>query len=142
MSWKNLGFVDVKSVNGNSSSTHNYNFADKAPLKGVNYYRLKMVDLDGTFAFSSVKVISIENGSLSISTYPNPVQDELIIGGLSGAETIKVLDISGRIIVESNNTMNQSKKTLDIRSLTNGMYVISIQAPDGSLVSHKVIKSK
>lgn len=141
-SWKNLGFVDVKSLNGNSSSTLNYNFTDKAPLKGVNYYRLKMVDLDGTFAFSSVKVISIENGSSSISTYPNPVQDELIIEGLSGAETIKVLDTSGRIIVESNNTMNQSKKTLDIRSLTNGMYLISIQAPDGSLVSYKVIKSK
>jgi len=141
-SWKNIGFVHAKSLNGNSKSTLHYDFSDKAPAKGTNYYRLKMVDLDETFAFSSVKVISIEHAAPIISAYPNPVQDELIIEGLRGAETIKVLNSSGRIMLQSKNKADQSKKTLDLRALANGMYLISIQSPDGSLVSHKIIKGR
>ena len=101
-----------------------------------------MVDLDSTYAFSSIRMISFENGAARITVYPNPVQDQLTIEGLGGAETIRILDVSGRIVTQSRNEAGQSRHTFDIRSLSNGIYVINIQMPDGSTVSQKLIKSK
>ena len=50
--WKNVG---EKLANGASSNLINYAFTDPKPLKGTSYYRLKMVDKDKTFAYSSIK---------------------------------------------------------------------------------------
>ncbi|HFA50831.1 MAG TPA: T9SS type A sorting domain-containing protein, partial [Bacteroidetes bacterium] len=69
--WKTLGFVAGQ---GNSAGQHDYQFLDKNPQPGINYYRLRQMDFDGRFSFS--KIISVEwdgadgNG---FSVFPNPV---------------------------------------------------------------------
>lgn len=137
--WVSIGSVRS---NGESSILRNYSYTDNLPEKGQNLYRLRMVDMDGTYAFSSIRMLSVENGAAQISVYPNPVQDELTIEGLGGLETIRILDVSGRIIIQGRNGAGQNRHTFDIRSLSNGIYVVNIQMPDGSIVSQKLIKSK
>ncbi len=45
---------------GNSTNSRQYSFTDAAPLSGVNYYRLRMVDKDGYYSYSPViKVLTI-----------------------------------------------------------------------------------
>ncbi|WP_171037849.1 polysaccharide lyase [Dyadobacter luticola] len=53
--WKTIG---SKSAVGQSRSLVNYNFADSAPKKGNNYYRLKIIDNDRTYAYSSIKNVN------------------------------------------------------------------------------------
>ena len=57
--WETIGFVNGF---GTSSDVHTYLFADKNPVTGKSYYRLKQLDFDGTFEYSNV--IEIEFGLL------------------------------------------------------------------------------
>ncbi|WP_170916740.1 polysaccharide lyase [Dyadobacter psychrophilus] len=50
--WQNVG---EKMAIGASSNLINYAFTDQKPVKGTSYYRLKIVDKDQTFAYSSIK---------------------------------------------------------------------------------------
>ncbi len=141
--WDKIGLVQSLSPETGSNSRLDYHYTDTAPLRGRNYYRLRMVDFDGEYAYSSIAVVFFDNngGAEKISTYPNPAQDELIIDGLSGSETIKVLNVYGQVLIESRNNDGKDKNTLDIRSLTKGIYLINIQTPEGSSVSRKLIKN-
>ncbi len=140
--WSKLGVVPSLSHEMGSTSRLDYHFTDTAPLSGTNYYRLKMIDLDGSYAYSPIRVASFEKEEASISAYPNPAMDELTVTGLNGSELIKILDSSGRTLLESLNRDGGNKKTLDIRSLSGGIYLINIQMPDGSSISQKMIKDK
>lgn len=73
-------WVPVGRVNsaGNSSTAASYLYIDQQPLKPISYYRLKMLDTDGSFTYSPVRKITIGNtGSLCV--YPNPARDHLFI---------------------------------------------------------------
>lgn len=50
-----------------------YNYRHERPIIGSNYYRLKSVDLDGTFEYSDVIRVAFESNR-SISLSPNPLQ--------------------------------------------------------------------
>ena len=47
---------------GESAATIAYRTEDRAPLQGVNYYRLKLVDLDGSFEHSGLEAVRIHDG--------------------------------------------------------------------------------
>jgi hypothetical protein len=53
-----IGTVYTKALNGNSTSTLYYKYVDCAPYNGTNYYRLKMIDLDEQYKFSTIASIS------------------------------------------------------------------------------------
>lgn len=139
--WKSLGFVKSNVASGNTQLRQTYRFTDSAPLDGTNYYRLRQVDLDGNSSHSPVRSVSIENALTRITVYPNPVRDQLTVKGLSGLETIEVQDLSGRSVAQSRNEAGQSEKTFPVKSLLNGMYIITIHTLDGKSVSHKMVKT-
>ena len=68
---KNFSPLLTKKAQGNSASLVSYNAIDGSPLGGTSYYRLKMVDLDGTFEHSKMVSVSTEAGVL-VRAYPNP----------------------------------------------------------------------
>ncbi len=139
--WTKIGFVPTLAPETGSSNLLYYHFADPTPIGRWSYYRLRMIDFDGKFTYSSIRVVTSENSAI-INTYPNPAIDKLTIDGLSGSETIKILDISGRTLIENLNNNGETKKTVNIRSLPNGTFLINIQMPDGSSFSQRMIKSK
>ncbi len=69
--WEKIGFV---SGSGNSNSTKNYSFADNSLLGGEKfYYRLKQIDIDGKFEYSSTVEISVVIAGYELTqNYPNP----------------------------------------------------------------------
>lgn len=56
-----ITFEKIKEIkgNGNSSQMLKYDYIDLKPSTGINYYRLKQVDYNGKFEFSSI--IGIDN---------------------------------------------------------------------------------
>jgi hypothetical protein len=63
---------------GTSAIRNAYSFTDSHYEKGINYYRLKQVDMDGSFAYS--RMIAIESGGMKeVKYFPNPVQSLLSI---------------------------------------------------------------
>lgn len=59
---------------GNSSTLQHYETLDRQPLRGWSYYRIKIVDTDGSFAFSPIRNILINALADKVVIYPNPIQ--------------------------------------------------------------------
>jgi hypothetical protein len=67
-------FTDVGQVKaaGDSRLKLEYSFLDEAPLPGINYYRLKQVDKDGSAEYSKIVAVNVQDGSTQFAIYPNP----------------------------------------------------------------------
>lgn len=92
-------FVSVIQIpgKGNSYSTQTYNTSDKAPVKGLSYYRLKQTDTDGSFSYSNIIPINFDFAVWTqnpVSGYNIPV---FIAGSKSDPLTIKFIDVLGRV---------------------------------------------
>jgi hypothetical protein len=75
-----INFVELGTVDGNGTTNYEitYNFTDFTPIQGVNYYRLKQIDFDGTFEYSSIIAVEVEGGVTKTSIvklHPNPANE-------------------------------------------------------------------
>ncbi|MEM9917577.1 MAG: T9SS type A sorting domain-containing protein [Bacteroidota bacterium] len=87
----------VEAMEDNNQMVNSYGTVDRDPVQGFNYYRLKQVDLDGTFYYSEIIVVSLENKGNPI-LFPNPVSDRLSIhmGGTNqSAVDVQIYDNTG-----------------------------------------------
>ncbi len=125
-----IGFVEGA---GNSTDQRKYYFLHKATLSKPNYYRLKQLDFDGSFSFSSV--IESNGASLSehivLSNYPNPFNPGTTISYRivsSGFLTITVFDVMGSKIYESSRYVDAGLKTeyIDFSGKAAGQYVVRV----------------
>jgi hypothetical protein len=70
-------FYAIGQINGKGNSTQisNYLFTDEDVVEGISYYRLKQVDFNGRFTYSTIK--SIENEVIEIvsNVFPNPSEN-------------------------------------------------------------------
>jgi hypothetical protein len=137
-------WASIASVNamGESRITNNYSFTDHSPLEGTNYYRLKMVDADETFAYSSIKVVKLQSTS-SVKIYPNPVTetifiDEKILDQLSG---VSIQTQRGNTILTSNNK-NDISKGLNVKNLNSGLYFVNLKYSSGLIKTQKIVVRK
>lgn len=82
---------------GTTFEPQTYRFTHHTPSQGINYYRLKQVDFDGTFAYSKVIAINAP-GSKDIFAFPNPAKDKITVqyDRSKGAGNIQLFDALGR----------------------------------------------
>jgi hypothetical protein len=117
----------------NTPGQHNYSFTDNLPLDGINFYRLKQIDLDGKSQLSQVVRISRDKPGAQLRIWPNPATDLLMMeyGGSGTQVMIRVFDSRGALV---KNQSSQSTGTLSInvQSLAKGMYWVELS--DGQLV--------
>lgn len=95
-----IDFTDIGSVPAkvNSSITSNYQFIDDHPLSGVNYYRLRIVQLNTGSQHSIIrKVVFGRNDDIVI--YPNPVSAGIVyIQTANDCNKIELYDITGKLL--------------------------------------------
>jgi uncharacterized delta-60 repeat protein len=118
----------VKS-SGNSSSAKNYVFTDAQPVTGANFYRLKMVDIDGSFTYSKVVVVNMNSITKGLQIFPNPVKDVLYVQA-TGSETaiVQITDAAGRIMKQQKIQLNGSTSfSVEVQSFPAGKYYMLLQ---------------
>ena len=59
--------------------TLKYSFIDMAPASGTNFYRLKMVDIDGRFEYSGIITIRTNVQGFEVTASPNPFTNNVTI---------------------------------------------------------------
>jgi pectinesterase len=120
-----LQFNVLSDINAKNTATANYQYADKYPLQGVGYYRLKMVDKDGSYKYSAVITINTK-ASASLLVYPNPVNQVLVLTHAKAAKhaTITVFSTDGKQQFSTNVQEGAIQTAINAEKLTSGIYVI------------------
>lgn len=110
-------------------------------ISGTRYFRLKMIDKDGTFTYSNIASAKIDCGQRSISIYPNPVVDKININiiAFSGKITGRLYNSTGQLV--STVVLNNGNNKIDITPLPNGLYNLIIVDENGHIVTHKLAKN-
>ena len=96
----NWSSIFIKTVPVNSTTEKTYYFTDNTVGIGTYYYRLRIQELNNTETFSAVLIEKLDCKAGDIMLYPNPVKDVLYISGLSGKATVRIIDLSGKTILE------------------------------------------
>jgi hypothetical protein len=139
---KEIGSVKAA---GNSSSPLTYDFADLAPMKGWNYYRIKQVDVDGKYIFSNTAAVNFDKGFGMMVIYPNPAKDQLNVeytAERAGKLELQVIDSKGAVLMSTKMavTTGRNIRPLNISSLSKGMYLLKYVDAEGNVSFAKFIK--
>lgn len=108
----------------NATNLKNYSFTDAQPGTD-NYYRLKIVDINGTYRMSHI--VSVRSKSaLTIKMSPNPVRGMLTVQHpkASAGTTLQVLSPDGRMVKQIMVPVNAVITPVDLTGLGNGTYHI------------------
>lgn len=126
VTWKVLGNVGGA---GTTSTTHYYSFEDTKPVSGISYYRLKQVDFNGEYTYSSVKCINRPaNADKMYKAYVNQDIDAFIVQGEEiAACNIEVYNNLGiKMTNLSFNPISTDKVVINVGQLPIGTYFIKI----------------
>lgn len=121
-----LGKIDGA---GNSSEELNYSFMHNKPVDGVNYYRLKQVDYDGTYTYSEIQSVAFKEFNNGIRIAPNPFKDELNINLTSDFQedtNFKVYDLLGQVVYNGVIEREQLNVSLNLADFKAGVYIVRI----------------
>lgn len=125
--WQKAGFVSGK---GTTTAEQAYHFIHKEAVNGLNYYRLKQMDLDGAFEFSEIISVLTERPE-ELTCFPNPTSGQLTLSGP---------DVEGALVEISNQFGKVVKKariqrgTLDLSELPAGVYLLQVHAGEQEYV--------
>ncbi len=131
-------FVKIGEVEaaGISSATVAYEFIDRdiPTSRRSLVYRLKQIDIDGSFTYSnSIEVALLDNlWNNSIKIFPNPATNQLNITYEAinqGVVNLEVFDLNGKRIIQEKQQPNSQPNTysLDISQLEIGFYLLSVE---------------
>ncbi len=138
------GIATKAATQSTNSAREEYQYNDNLDAVNGNvfFYRLKMVDTDGTFKYSSVIVIRKDQKSIvGITISPNPI----VTGGMAtvkfeantrSAVEFKVVDMAGRVVLKQQNNVTEGINSIAITNLDRlqpGMYML--QMNDGNAVN-------
>ncbi|HEY9007032.1 MAG TPA: hypothetical protein VIM75_12920 [Ohtaekwangia sp.] len=129
---KDLVFETIATIKGKGGLdvTTSYQFVDTAPLVGNNYYRLKSVDLDGSFEYSDVIVAEL-TGNSDVKIYPTLVSDGSFSVQLSDSYSkpvrLEMTDAMGHLVYVSD--LTETISTIEFpTSVLPGIYQVKLSS--------------
>jgi hypothetical protein len=125
----------VKSQEGTSTGKKYFLHDQNPVLNGELFYRLRMVDLDGTYAYSRLQSIRLD-ASPGIAIYPNPATERISL--LSAREG----SIEMFVVYDVNGTERKRAKNVDylqVSDLPNGLYMVTV-VQNGRQYNLKLLK--
>lgn len=128
--------------NGNTSQGHDYHFTHANPVNGMNYYRLKMVDVNGKAEYSSVRIVAFGKNNNTLTIFPNPAgtKTTLLLDGNDGEKLfVKLIDGAGRTVKQLGVTIKNQQAELALEGLHKGMYVVIAVAENGQRFNSKIM---
>ncbi len=144
-----IAVVKSKAEFGNSNQILSYSVVDLSPIAGLNYYRVKQTDFDGTSDYSKLVGVFYQNKSdVAINIYPNPnrgYEFNLVMEGLISFESvvITITNIHGKTVqtdfVNADDMGKLIRKVSPIRKLEPGVYIITVSAASGRFTTRMVV---
>ena len=133
--------------NGQMNKAYAYKDALNNITKGIVYYRLKMVDIDGKFKYSSTRVIRLdEQGNQStVVTYPNPTRNDLRINIPTSWQdqkvTFELFNVNGQNVKRIVNNKAGQTENLNVADIADGVYIVKVSMGSETAVQ-RIVKTK
>jgi hypothetical protein len=131
--WQAIATIAAR---GNTSQASNYTYTDPDPAKTILLYRLKQIDLDGNYKYSSIVRITNKDNKTEMIAYPNPFISQINISVHSfnsQQAAVRIVDVSGKIIrsvVQDLYKGNNNFSITGLEKLGHGIYIVEIIGED------------
>jgi hypothetical protein len=115
----------------NSPNNHAYSFSQTNPAPGLNFYRIKQVDIDGSYHYSEIKEISFDVTDDQIKILHNPVLSNQLEISISSASMkkadLRIFDMNGNCVLHSHISLQKgdNREILSVPSDT-GTYMVQL----------------
>ena len=132
--WETVNFVNGA---GSTTETKQYAFSDRLPLQGLSYYRLKQVDYDGSYTYSSIVEVNnnaVVDNFILAQNYPNPFNPSTKISWqsqLDAQTSLKIYDALGNEVATLINEFKPAgsyEVDFNASNFTSGVYLYKIEA--------------
>lgn len=120
-------FTNIGSLAANNKPS-TYEFSDPTKLAGLQYYRLRFINKDGSYNYSSNVALN-SKVAIKLGVYPNPVVSTAIIyhpQAVANA-SLKVIAINGKTIATYPVQIGATETTINVSSLVKGSYIVSFE---------------
>ena len=121
----------IKSA-GFSNLVKNYSYQDNSPNGGKYvYYRLKQIDQNGKYTFSSIVKLAIDVNK-SVVVYPNPFANDFTVSfsaDKTSTATLKLQNSTGQLIFLKTINVNKGNNSIlinNLPSIKSGIYYMSV----------------
>ncbi len=128
--WDEIGSIKAA---GSSNSVIGYSFVDEQPLDGMNYYRIRVTDLDGGIRNTQIRNLNFikPNTVQIINVMPNPFTNNLTVNydlPGTGVVVISIIDAQGRILssAERDGVKGSNAMVFDTSNYAKGLYFVTI----------------
>jgi hypothetical protein len=118
-------------------TSHKILFIDASPNKGINFYRVKMVEASNVIKYSAVRLVDINNTHV-LQIWPNPVSYELFIQNSGVFSSLVIYDLIGNTVKSVRITYGINK--INLTGLPSGKYFVSLSTPDRRRKAYRIIK--
>jgi hypothetical protein len=120
---------------GTSQGASDYHHLDPAPYFGVNYYRLRQVDMDGSHSLSRIEAVDVQRPNSVIVALPNPGSGlvEIRMPDTGSIAFISILDATGREVMRT--SVNSDRVSFDGSALSSGSYILRAISSGGQPIA-------
>jgi trimeric autotransporter adhesin len=139
------GFQFEKIGEVNKSTFNEYIYSANLFNNGINFYRLKMIDINGTVSYSTIIKINKNNTISTIIISPNPVLDILSFDFNSLQKeniTCKIYNGEGREIISTTKKIQIGNNTffINVNTLPKGIYFLVLAKPNSRIAEGNFMK--
>ncbi|MBL7782436.1 MAG: T9SS type A sorting domain-containing protein [Saprospiraceae bacterium] len=141
---ENFRFAEIGRVES-AGTAHSYNWTDLRSPTGVNYYRLRQYDLDGTSRLSSTATVDFKSRNMEVKIFPNPADGYAQMNleqEKSGHIHVSLIDMSGMLKWENAYDLEKGSHQIDlpVEQLLQGIYFVRIISEDGQAGNAMLVK--
>jgi hypothetical protein len=125
----------------NTVASSTYDFSHAFTYSGTVFYRLKIIDNDGSFKYSEVKKVLLGNASKNI-VVPSLIKNGMLNISLPNFafNSIEVIDINGNILVQKSITGQTGIIKISVTKLAAGIYIVRLTGNNTTAVQKIVIQ--
>lgn len=135
---RSLNGKDFTAIGKANAACCEYSFVDgqQSTVDGKLYYKLEIVDKDGSKTYSEIRNLELGIRNKGISIYPNPTTSIVTIQ-CTNAKELLIIDYLGKTVYQS--TVKGELSTVNCKQLTKGIYLVKAIMNNGEVKTEKLI---
>ncbi|MEP6673729.1 MAG: S8 family serine peptidase [Ferruginibacter sp.] len=132
----NFSKLYTLTASNSTAAEKTYSQLHPFPVAGNNYYRIKQVDKDGRFSYSSIAMVRMDKVN-PVSIMPNPAKDYVSIRTVSLMNQLQLFNATGQLLM--NVKPGNTSYLLNITNLPKGQYSVRIET-NNEVINEKIVK--